>query len=238
MSQIDTERGVLVAERLLAAVDDAIAAGLFPAESRPLIEQLFSADFPFAGAVARASSIHVHMKCPDADAIDDAAMARVGAELERMSTGYVKYRTPSGVNLIYSSFPVAEDDLVDPSLEGRPLFVDHLGVDLRTVSEAMQALFDEVPSVAAGAGWLCRYQGSPVFGCHAEVKEKYWVYPPEGPQSARRPIEFPIGPLTLHDDYVGCDLRPIDPRHPLAALAAKATAKACGGPAGPSCAGT
>jgi hypothetical protein len=235
MANTDVRSGGLMEDRVLGVIDDARNLGLFPEESRCLLEQLFDDRFPFREAVGRASSLHIHMKCGDVDDLDVAAIVELGAEMERTSTGYVKYRAPNGVNLIYSSFPVAEDDLVDPSLAGRPLFVDHLGIDLRELSDRVQKIFDAIPTVAANAGWLCRYQGSPVFGCHAEVKEKFWVYPAEGPHDSGRPIEFPIGPLTLHDDYVGCDLRPIDPRHPLAAMAARATSNACGGNTTSSC---
>jgi len=210
------ERALLVCSRL----------GLFAPKDPDAVLYLLDVDFPFHEAVALASSVHVHTKISDVRALDPVAFAALGGEVERSSPGYVKYRLPGGINLIFSSLPIAEEDLVDPEVTARLPFVDHLGVDLRD-TRRVQAVHSQVPAVAAQSGWGYRYQGSPVLGCHAEVKEKHWVYPPGGPGDWRRPTEFPIGPLTLHEDYVGCDLRPIDPRHPLAARAAHQVATQC-----------
>jgi hypothetical protein len=44
------------------------------------------------------------------------------------------------------------------------------------------------------------------------------VYPPTGTDVKYRPIEFAFGELQVFGEDVGCDYRPIDPGHPLAAL--------------------
>jgi hypothetical protein len=217
---------------VLAAVERATAAGLCPANTRRLVGDVFAEEFPFHDGVARASSLHIHIKVADVDALDTAALAGIGAEVERTSTGYVKYHLPEDVNLIFSSFPIAEDDLVVDVADDAMPYVDHMGVDLRDDSDAARAWFSRVPIEASRHGWVHRYQGAPVFGCHAEVEQKHWVYPPDGPTGAGVPIELPLGPLTLHDDYVGCDLRPIDPRHALAGQVAGSLAAACGPVAG------
>lgn len=53
----------------------------------------------------------------------------------------------------------------------------------------------------------------------AVSQEKPWVYPPEGPGGPPRPIEVAFGELGEPEVYLGCDHRPIDPAHPLAARA-------------------
>jgi hypothetical protein len=50
------------------------------------------------------------------------------------------------------------------------------------------------------------------------VALKHWVYPNAGDVFSR-PVELAFGPLEIHAGKMGCDLRPIDPAHPLAAKA-------------------
>lgn len=187
---------------------------------------LLDADFPFHEAVSLADSVHVHTKIADVKTLDQTLFEAAGGVLERRSPGYVKYRFPGGINLIFSSFPIAEEDLVDPEVLARLPYVDHLGVDMRDTERVLDA-HSQVPAVAQANGWGYRFQGGPVYGCHAEVAEKHWVYPPDGPDDWRRPTEFPLGPLGLHEDYMGCDLRPIDPQHPLADRAVRQVETQC-----------
>ena len=58
--------------------------------------------------------------------------------------------------------------------------------------------------------------GRQVFCCHSMVAEKYWVYPPSEGSRWTHPLEFAYGPLQISQEMNGCDLRPIDPRHPAA----------------------
>lgn len=175
--------------------------------------------FTFADAVARASSVHVHVKVDDINDLPHREIAAAG-ELERLKDpGYVKYRFPGGVNMIFSSFPVAQDDLIKGAVTLATPYVDHLGVDLRSEDEITRSVFEEVPKLAAAEGWRTTHQGGngqPVMGAHTQVSEKYWAFAPEGPDGWRRPTEFAFGELLVSDDFVGCDHRPIDPAHPLA----------------------
>jgi hypothetical protein len=200
--------------------------GLIARTDPPAVLYIFDPAFPFNFAVSLASSVHVHTKVTDVKTIDGMSLAVAGGEVERRSPGYVKYRFPGGINMIFSSFPIAEEDIVDPEVTSRLPYVDHLGVDLRDTVHVLEA-YRRVPDTARSSGWEYRFQGGPVYGCHAEVAEKHWVYPPMGPHDWRRPTEFPLGPLTLHDDYMGCDLRPIDPRHPMAERVISRTGPDC-----------
>jgi hypothetical protein len=222
----------LVGQLNPAAFADALALcadlGVMAERDPEAVLYLFDSDFPFGDLVSHAQSIHVHTKIVDVARLDENALQHGGGVAERRSPGYVKFRFPGGINLIFSSFPVAEEDLVDPDgVAMRVPFVDHTGVDLRETPDEVKAAWSQVPSRALDHRWGHQYQGSPVYGCHAEVKEKHWIYPPGGPADWRRPTEFPLGPLTLHDDYMGCDLRPIDPRHPRAWQAKQVVASAC-----------
>jgi len=117
--------------------------------------------------------------------------------------------------MIFSAIPVAEDDrLVDVTRRPKP-FVDHVGIDLRREVPEVKAVFDATPGRAEALGWAHRAQGGdrPVYCCHVEVGAKHWVYP--GAEGIT--IEFAYGPLKVNADSMGCDLRPIDPRHPQAA---------------------
>jgi hypothetical protein len=142
----------------------------------------------------------------------------------------MKLRFPGGLNLIASSIPVAEEDTLGPEHDGRgrPL-VDHFGVDLRRELGVVRAVFDDTPEIARRAGWFVKSQGGagrPVFCCHAQVSQKYWVYPPLESARWTRPVELAFGPLVIGAEMNGCDLRPIDPRHPAAAELAACAAMA------------
>jgi hypothetical protein len=74
-----------------------------------------------------------------------------------------------------------------------------------------------VPEVARRAGWVHAPQGGPgkpVACCHVLVGAKHWVYPPLEGSPWARPVELAFGPLQIQAGTMGCDLRPIDPRHP------------------------
>lgn len=188
---------------------------------------LFDADFPFADAVRAAESIHVHVKVDDIGRLPTADIVARGTEATSCTDGYIKYPFPGGINMIFSSIPISEDDLLDEPFS-TPL-LDHKGIDLREERAEVHAIFDAVPDRAGGAGWRHVRQGGddqPVYCCHTEVDAKHWVYPPLGAARQRRPIEFAYGALKLHDAKMGCDLRPIDPAHARASEA-RAALNAC-----------
>jgi hypothetical protein len=188
--------------------------------------------FPFFGAARKADTIHLHIKVEDTRSLPRSAILALGTRAENEREGYVKFSFAGGINLIFSSIPVAEEDGVAPTPErARKPFLDHLGVDLRRELGVVRAAFDDVPALARRAGWAHRRQGGPgrpVYCCHAIIAEKHWVYPTGEPSRFTRPVEFAYGPLQISGEMNGCDLRPIDPRHPEAAALA-----ACDKPAAP-----
>lgn len=63
--------------------------------------------------------------------------------------------------------------------------------------------------MATAEDWPSRRQGGDgkkVNCCHAQVNEKYWVYPPGGVY-----WEFAFGKLLISEEAFGCDLRPANP---------------------------
>jgi hypothetical protein len=179
--------------------------------------------FPFFEAIRLADSVHLHIKVHDTEALPHGKILRLGTHAENARPGYVKYPFAGGINLIFSSIPIAEEDqLPDPRLP-KP-FADHFGVDLRREIGIVRAAFEDTPDIARRAGWIYKTQGGlgrVVYCCHATVAEKYWVYPPAEGARWTRPIEFAYGPLKISQEMNGCDLRPIDPRHPSAAKLAE-----------------
>ncbi|MEO7327604.1 MAG: hypothetical protein ABI193_03430 [Minicystis sp.] len=193
-------------------------------------EALLDPAFPYFAAVRVADSLHLHVKVDDTARLPVAAILALGTHAENAREGYVKFPFPGGINLIFSSIEVAEEDLLPPSYPPRPRpFVDHFGVDLRREKGVVRAAFDDVPRLAHRAGWAHAEQGGPgrpVFCCHVQVAGKHWVYPAAEGTRWTCPVEFAYGPLALNaDGAMGCDLRPIDPRHPAAPEAALCAAR-------------
>lgn len=202
--------------------------GLISASEATDVLALFDPAFPYFAAVRLADSVHVHVKVDDVAALPHAALVGLGGAPENRRDGYAKYAYRGGVNLIFSHVEIADEDRLPPDVAARPPrpFVDHLGVDLRRELGVVRAAFDDVPGQAHRAGWAHRGQGGlgrAVFCCHVQVAEKHWVYPPPGGARWTRPIELAYGPLVVGEEMLGCDLRPIDPRHPAAGLVACAT---------------
>ena len=203
--------------------------GLTTAEEIAEILSLFDADFAFGAAMESASSVHCHYKVADVDALPHDAILARGTAAESCTAGYVKYPFPGGINMIFSSIDISEDDLLPGEPAGRLPRLDHKGIDLRTETDDVRSVFDAVPERAASRGWRHVAQGgggTPVYCCHTEVDGKHWVYPPTGDPSHSRPVELAFGSLKIHDAKMGCDLRPIDPAHPRAAEA-RAALSAC-----------
>jgi diadenosine tetraphosphatase ApaH/serine/threonine PP2A family protein phosphatase len=202
-------------ERTLGA---ARSLGLISEAEVVQVMGLLDPAFPFFAAVRRADSVHVHVKVHDVAALPHQALRDLGSQAENAREGYVKYPFPGGINLIFSSIDVAEEDLLPPPAEPRPKpFVDHAGVDLRREIGVVRAAFEDVPETARRSGWAHTPQGGPgrpVACCHVLVGAKHWVYPPIEGSAWSRPVEFAFGPLEIQGETMGCDLRPIDPRHP------------------------
>ena len=119
--------------------------------------------------------------------------------------------------MIFSSINVAVEDLITEALKTPRPFLDHLGIDLRSTEPAVVRIFDAIPGIAKHLEWAHVLQGGdgqPVYCCHTEVSGKHWLFPRGGGGS--RPIEVASGPLRIHGAKMGCDLRPLDPGHPIA----------------------
>jgi hypothetical protein len=186
---------------------------------------LFDPEHPFADSLRKADTIHVHIRVEDVFSLPHDQFRVGGGEVENGKDGYIKYRFADGVNMIFSSINVAQEDLAAAATCGgerrkRP-FVDHLGIDLRQETAEVRKAFDEIGCVAKGQGWAVASQGAPgkpVYCCHVQVAEKHWAYPPEG--SGRSiPLEFAFGPLVINPGAFGCDLRPARPGSAEAQLA-------------------
>ena len=196
---------------------------LTEAEVREVLA-LFEPTFPYADVLRSAASVHCHIKVDDTERLPHDRIRAAGSRPESETKGYVKYPFPGGINMIFSSIPISEDDMLTDVPPAPPAVLDHKGIDLRQDTPATRALFDSVPVVASQRGWRHVGQGggTPVYCCHTEVEEKHWVFPNLDDADQRLPIEFAIGELVIHDSKMGCDLRPIDPAHPRAAEAAAA----------------
>ncbi|MEV0237991.1 hypothetical protein [Nonomuraea sp. NPDC050786] len=184
-----------------------------------LVTDLFADDFPFTDALSIAESVHVQVKIDSFSRLPHESILAQGVVTERDVPGFRKYGFASGLAMIFTTGPIAEDDLIPGAVTRALPFVDHLGIDLREESERSRDIYAEIPNRGAQAGWRHVRQGgpeSPVRGCYCEVSEKRWVFPPDGPEGRGRPIEFAFGEIEIFQGDVGCDYRPIDPAHPLA----------------------
>jgi hypothetical protein len=187
----------------------------------------FEDAYPFADAARLADTFHAHIKVDAVGELPHDALRAAGGAVENEKDGYIKYAFPSGMNLIFSSICVSQDDLREASsaLRARP-FLDHYGIDLRRELPEAQAAFEAIPQSASARGWGHVPQGGDgklVYCCHVTVSAKHWVYPRESEGRRAVPVEIAYGPLTVNPEKSGCDLRPSDPRRGLG------TVSACGG---------
>jgi hypothetical protein len=168
--------------------------GLLSSAETDEVLALFDSDFPYADAVAAAASIHVHVKVDDVDALPHDEIRAHGVTATSCTHGYVKYPFPGGINMIFSSIDIAEDDMLDEPV-ATPM-LDHKGIDLRDERSEVRSVFDAVADRAGDVGWRHVPQGGdgqPVYCCHTEVSGKHWVYPVSGEAGQMRPIEFAFG---------------------------------------------
>jgi hypothetical protein len=175
----------------------------------------FEPSFPFFSSVRLADSMHVHVKVDAVIELPHEELLRAGGAVENEKDGYIKYAFASGMNLIFSSIPVSQDDLREkPDGRRQRPFLDHYGIDVRRETAEAIAAFDAIPARAAQLGFAHVAQGGAgnrVFCCHTSVGAKHWVFA-KGDEGGRLPsIEIAYGALTVQPGKSGCDLRPSDP---------------------------
>jgi hypothetical protein len=178
---------------------------------------LFAPSHPLSVALGAADSLHLHVRVDDTARLPRERILGLGGKPESEQAGYVKFAHAAGLNMIFSSIDVAVEDLIKEAPKTPRPFLDHLGIDLRSLEPAVVAIYDGIPAIARQQHWTHLEQGGngkAVYCCHTEVSGKHWLFPRNGGGS--RPIEVASGPLTIHDAKMGCDLRPIDPEHPFA----------------------
>jgi hypothetical protein len=211
-----------------ATLDGATELGLLSTSERELVLRTFDDAFPFRAVVGFADSLHAHVKVESTADLPRAALIALGGVVENEKDGYVKFAFASGINLIFSSIAVSQDDLRESKDARRPRpFLDHLGIDVRRETEASRAAFDRMPSLAAELGAPHVPQGGDkaVFCCHTSVAAKHWLFPCDK-TGLSVPIEVAFGPLTIELGKSGCDLRPSVPSK--RSLLAKSDGECCG----------
>lgn len=212
------------------AVDNVLSSveklGLLSETEHSEVLSVLGNEFPYAAAVQFSDSVHAHVKVADVDSMDHDSLRSLGYRPQNLESGYIKYATDTGLNLIFSSIPIAQDDKVPGAVTLPKPFMDHVGIDMRDEAADTRAVFDSIPGRAAELGWLKVTQGGPVHCCHTQVKAKHWTYPPSCWEGWRRPIEFAFGDLVIFDKKMGCDLRPMDPGHPMADAGAQTACSA------------
>jgi hypothetical protein len=209
-----------------ATLDGTTKLGLLSDSERALIVGTFDDLFPFREVVRLADSLHdAHIKVDATAKLPKAELLATGAVIENEKDGYVKFAFGSGINLIFSSIAVSQDDLRETTetRRARP-FLDHIGIDVRRETDASRAAFDRIPSLAQELGAPHVSQGGvgkAVFCCHTSVAAKHWVFAKTGV-----PIEVAFGPLTIELGKSGCDLRPSVPSK--RSLVAPSSGECCG----------
>ncbi|HEX8611958.1 MAG TPA: hypothetical protein VF800_11785 [Telluria sp.] len=205
------------------------ALGLLDQGAAAEVLATFDPGSPFRAVLSLADCMHAHVKVDDTASLPRAALLAGGAVIDNEKDGYIKFAFPSGMNLIFSSINVAQDDLRETPHQRRPRpFLDHVGIDLRDPAATVRSAFDAIPAIADQHGYPRSSQGGAgkaVFCCHVSVAEKHWVYPRRAKERLV-PVEIAFGPLLINADSSGCDLRPSDP-------SLGAASPACGARCGP-----
>jgi hypothetical protein len=89
-----------------------------------LVLELFDRDFPFAGALKAAESVHVQVKVDKIEDLphDDIKTREVISE--RSAPCFQKYGFPGGIAMIFTSGAIAEEDLIPGAVTRSKPFVD------------------------------------------------------------------------------------------------------------------
>ncbi|MGH3830502.1 MAG: hypothetical protein ACRDRS_08630 [Pseudonocardiaceae bacterium] len=94
-------------DRVLREVEN---LNLIDATERSEVLSVLDKDFPFVEALQFTDSIHAHIKVDDVGELPHDELVALGYRPENAEPGYIKYATGAGVNLIFSSIPIALDD--------------------------------------------------------------------------------------------------------------------------------
>jgi len=172
-----------------------------------IVNGLTKPGFVFAGQLAIADSIHYHIHVPDIEKLPQALLEYNEGKVENKKEGYIKYGFPGGLKLIFSHIPVAQKEQSAKCFEQS--YLDHIGIDIRSENKESYIVFQQIPLIAAQQDYFFKRQGDGVEAvkcCHMQVKEKYWVY-----AAKHINYEFAFGPLVIHEQGFGVDLRPTNP---------------------------
>lgn len=181
---------------------------IIPETAKFQLVKLTADDFLFRQQLELAESIHLHIKVADTAKLPHIELMDSGGIPQNEKDGYIKYAYPTGINLIFSSIPVSQEEQAGLSLYNFP-HLDHIGIDIRKDNAESYEVFNKIPLLADSNFMPYKRQGGDgknVFCCHVQVNEKYWVYP-----TGHAHFEFAFGPLLVSTDVFGCDLRPADP---------------------------
>ena len=172
-----------------------------------IINGLTKPGFAFAPQLAIADSIHYHIHVPDIEKLPHALFEGNDGKIENKKEGYIKYGFPGRLKIIFSHIPVAQKEQSAKCFEQS--YLDHIGIDIRSDNKEAYIVFQQIPLIAAQQDYFFKRQGDGVEAvkcCHMQVKEKYWVYAAKNIN-----FEFAFGPLVIHEQGFGVDLRPANP---------------------------
>jgi len=195
-------------KRIDTLLEDFSKFNIIPEATMKQLSSMASETFVFKEQLDLADSIHLHIKVPATERLPHESFLSYGAIPQNAKEGYIKYAFPGGINLIYSSIPVSQEESAGIASFTFP-HLDHIGIDIRRNSDEAHALFNKIPELSEKNHLPFKRQGGDgkdVYCCHVAVNEKFWVYP-----RGNAHLEFAFGPLVVSDDIFGCDLRPADP---------------------------
>ena len=184
------------------------SVGLMPDNANQYLSELSDENFIFREQLVEAESIHLHIKVADVADLPHTDIIKKGGQPQNAKDGYIKYSFPDGINFIFSSIPVSQEEKIGIASFNFP-HLDHIGIDIRNENKTAYFIFNKIPTIASSKDWPIRKQGGDgkkVYCCHVQVNEKYWVYPADSIY-----WEFAFGKLLVSEDVFGCDLRPADP---------------------------
>src|SRR5262245_50805095 len=75
------------------------------------VMELFEAKHPLVSSLRLADCLHAHIKVDSTMKLPHEELRAAGGTVENEKDGYVKYVFASGMNLIFSSIDVSQDDL-------------------------------------------------------------------------------------------------------------------------------